>query len=52
MSLDGSGMVCQSCALSQKGVQEKAGMRKAYLTGAVIVGLAMLYVAARILSRL
>jgi hypothetical protein len=52
MSLDGSGMVCQSCAGSQKAVQEKAGMRKAYLSGAVIVGLALLYVVARILSRM
>jgi hypothetical protein len=52
MSLDGSGMVCSSCANAQKAVQEKAGMRKAYLSGAVIVGLALLYVLARILARI
>jgi len=51
MSLDGNGMVCPTCAIGARAVQEKRGMRKAYLTGAVIVGLAFLYVVARILVR-
>jgi len=48
MSLDGEGMICQSCSIGARAVQEKAGMRKAYLTGALIVGLFVLYMVWRI----
>jgi recombinational DNA repair protein (RecF pathway) len=29
ISLDGQGMICSSCAIGARAVQEKAGMRKA-----------------------
>jgi recombinational DNA repair protein (RecF pathway) len=48
LSLDGDGMICSGCAIGARAVQDKAGMRKAYLTGAVIVGVFLLYMAARV----
>jgi recombinational DNA repair protein (RecF pathway) len=52
MSLDGQGMICQACSIGARATQEKAGMRKAYLTGALIVGLFLLYVAWHITIRM
>jgi hypothetical protein len=48
MSLDGRGMICQQCSLGARAVQEKAGTRKAYVMGALIVGAFFLVVIARI----
>jgi hypothetical protein len=52
LSLDGSGMICQACSIEQKAVQEKAGTRKAYLSGAIIVGGFILYVIWRIIRNM
>ena len=49
MSLDGHGMICQPCSLTARDAQVKAGTRKAYLMGALIVGAVVLIVLARII---
>jgi hypothetical protein len=48
MSLDGQGMICQACSITAQAVQQKAGMWKAYLTGAVIVFAFLAIVVARV----
>jgi hypothetical protein len=52
MSLDGDGLVCQPCTITARSAQVKAGTRKAYLLGALIVGAAALIVALRIAARI
>ena len=37
MSLDGSGMICSACSLGQRSAQDKAGLRKTYVTGAIVL---------------
>ena len=44
--------VCQSCAAKEQQASTKAGTRKAYLTGAVMVLVALVYLAFRIFIRM
>ncbi len=48
LSLDGRGMICQTCSLSARAAQQRAGTRKAYWIGALIVGAFILVVLGRI----
>lgn len=51
MSLEGDGFVCQPCTLTARSAQQKAGMRKAYLLGAILVGIPAIIVILRIVLR-
>ena len=49
MSLDGSGMICPACSLGQRSAQDKAGLRRTYVAGAIVLLPVMLYFLLRIL---
>jgi hypothetical protein len=49
MSLDGSGMICPACSLGQRSAQDKAGLRKTYVAGAIVLLPVVVYFLFRIL---
>jgi hypothetical protein len=49
MSLDGSGMICPACSIGQRSAQDKAGLRKTYVAGAIVLLPVVLYFLFRIL---